>query len=340
MTAASAACWDGGMDVLILGGTQWLGRTLAAEALARGHHVTCLARGEAGAVPSGVEFVRADRSQPGAYDEVADREWHAVIDVTRQPGFARRAAEALAQRAAHWTFVSSGNVYAAQNEPGADESAALMPPLDGDESTPDTYGEAKSAIELAYREALGERLLVIRPGLIAGPGDASGRSGYWVARAARDDEPMLVPDILDAPVQAIHIDDLVRFTLDAIERPLTGAFNAVGDRVSFEDWLERSRAIGGHTGEVVAVAPDWLAEQGVAEWSGPESLPLWIIDPEWNAFLDRSNAAAKAAGLRLRPLDQLLAETLEWERSQGLDRERSAGLSAARERELLAAVRG
>ena len=328
------------MDLLILGGTQWLGRTIAAEALARGHRVTCLARGEAGAVADGAALVVGDRSQAGAYDAVTDREWDAVIDVTRQPGFARGAAAALADHAAHWTFISSGNVYAAQDEPGADESAELMPPLESDESTPDTYGEAKSAIELAYREALGDRLLVVRPGLIAGPGDASGRSGYWVARAARDDEPMLVPDIMDAAVQAIHVDDLVRFTLDAIEQGRTGAFNAVGDRVSFEDWLEASRAAAGHDGEVVAVSPEWLAEQGVAEWSGPDSLPLWIIDPTWNAFLDRSNAAAKAAGLRLRPLDQLLAETLEWERGMGLDRERGAGLSAEKERELLAALRG
>ena len=196
--------------------------------------------------------MRADRSLPGAYDEVARHEWDAVIDVTRQPGFARRAAAELGPHAAHWTFISSGNVYAAQNEPGADESAALMAPLEADESTPETYGEAKSAIELAYREALGDRLLVIRPGLIAGPGDASGRSGYWVARAARDDEPMLVPDILDARVQAIHVDDLVRFTLDSVEQRLTGAFNAVGDRVTFGDWLEASRAVGGHRGEVVA----------------------------------------------------------------------------------------
>ena len=340
MPAASVPCCDDGMDLLILGGTQWLGRTIAAEALARGHRVTCLARGEAGAVADGAALVVGDRSQAGAYDAVADREWDAVIDVTRQPGFARGAAAALADRAAHWTFISSGNVYAAQDEPGADESAELMPPLESDESTPDTYGEAKSAIELAYREALGDRLLVVRPGLIAGPGDASGRSGYWVARAARDDEPMLVPDIMDAAVQAIHVDDLVRFTLDAIEQGRTGAFNAVGDRVSFEDWLEASRAAAGHDGEVVAVSPEWLAEQGVAEWSGPESLPLWIIDPTWNAFLDRSNAAAKAAGLRLRPLDQLLAETLEWERSMGLDRQRGAGLSAEKERELLAALRG
>ncbi|RXZ67861.1 NAD-dependent epimerase/dehydratase family protein [Agromyces albus] len=327
------------MDLLILGGTQWLGRELAKAAIERGHRVTCLARGEAGDVTAGAVFVRGDRSLPGAYDEVARHEWDAVIDVTRQPGFARSAAAELAPHAAHWTFISSGNVYAAQNEPGADETAELMPPLESDESTPETYGEAKSAIEQEYRDAIGERLLVIRPGLIAGPGDASGRSGYWVARAARDDEAMLVPDILEASVQAIHVDDLVRFTLDSIEGGLTGAFNAVGQRLTFGEWLDLARRIGGHQGEVVTATPEWLAEQGVAEWSGPESLPLWILDPEWNAFLDRSNRAALEAGLVLRPVDELLTELLEWERREGLDRERGAGLSAARERELLAALR-
>ena len=327
------------MDLLILGGTQWLGRELAKAAIERGHRVTCLARGEAGEIAAGAVFVRGDRSLPGAYDEFAGHEWDAVIDVTRQPGFARRAAAELAPHAAHWTFISSGNVYAAQNEPGADESAALMPPLESDESTPETYGEAKSAIEQVYRDALGERLLVIRPGLIAGPGDASGRSGYWVARAARDDEAMLVPDIFEASVQAIHVDDLVRFTLDSVERGLTGTFNAVGQRLTFGEWLDLARRIGGHQGEVVAATPEWLAEQGVAEWSGPESLPLWIVDPEWNAFLDRSNRAALEAGLVLRPVDELLTELLEWERGEGLDRERGAGLSATRERELLDALR-
>jgi 2'-hydroxyisoflavone reductase len=132
----------------------------------------------------------------------------------------------------------------------------------------------------------------------------------------------------------------VRFTLDSIERRLTGAFNAVGDRGTFGDWLELSREVGGHRGDVVPAPPAWLESQGVAEWSGSESLPLWIIDPSWSAFQDRSNAAAKAAGLRLRPVEQLIAEVLEWERGEGLDRERGAGLSAARERELLNALRG
>lgn len=327
------------MDILILGGTQWLGRELAREAVRRGHDVTCLARGEAGEVAPGARLVVGDRSRPGAYDALGDPEWDAVIDVTRQPGFARGAAAALAPRARHWTFISSGNVYARHDEPGADESAELLPPLESDESTPETYGEAKSAIEAAYREARGDRLLVIRPGLIGGPGDASGRSGYWVARAARDDEPMLVPDIEASASQFIDVRDLVGWTLDSIERGLTGAFNAVGDRSTFGAFLDASQTVGGYGGEVALATPDWLAAQGVAEWSGEESLPLWIIDADWQAFQDRSNAAARAEGLELRPVDETLADLLAWEREQGLDRARGAGLSAARERELVAALR-
>ncbi|MDF0512233.1 NAD-dependent epimerase/dehydratase family protein [Agromyces sp. H3Y2-19a] len=327
------------MQILILGGTQWLGRELARDALRRGHEVTCLARGEAGEVAPGARLVVGDRSRADAYDALGDAEWDAVIDVTRQPGFARRAAAALAQRARHWTFISSGNVYAHHDEPGADETAELMPPLEPDESTPETYGEAKSAIESAYHEALGDRLLVIRPGLIGGPGDASGRTGYWVARSARDDEPMLVPDIMDASAQFIDVRDLVGWTIDSVERGLTGAFNAVGDRSTFGAFLDASRSVGGHRGEVLPAPSAWLERQGVAEWSGEESLPLWIIAPTWASFQDRSNAAARAEGLELRPVEETLADLLAWEREQGLDRSRGAGLSAARERELVAVLR-
>ena len=328
------------MDLLILGGTQWLGRELAREAIARGDRVTCLARGEAGAVAPRAELVAADRDRPDAYDAVGDRDWDVVIDLTRQPGHARRAAAALAGRARHVVFVSSCSVYARHDEPGADESAALLPALADDASTPETYGEAKVACEAAWRGAASDRLLGVRPGLIAGPGDPSDRAGYWVARAARDRAPMLVPEIPDAAVQAIDVRDLVRFLLDGAARGLTGTLNAVGDRTTFAEWLAVSRELGAHDGEVVVASADRLAELGVNEWAGPDSLPLWIADPTWNAFLDRSNAAAEREGLVLRPVRESLADVLAWERSAGLGRERRAGLGAERERELIAELRG
>jgi nucleoside-diphosphate-sugar epimerase len=331
------------MRILVLGGTAWLGGEIARTALADGHQVSCLARGESGDVPAGAWHVRADRDQPGAYDAVKDEDWDLVADVSRHPGHVRSAVAALEPRAARYAFVSTGNVYADHDTPGTDESAPLREPLNGERmESMETYGEAKVACEQAALSGFGgERTLIARAGLIGGPGDVSGRTGYWPWRFARpstDDGTVLVPDVGAAPTQVIDARDLAAWIVTAASAATHGVFNATGDVVPFDDHIAAARAAAGHVGPIARANEEWLAEHDIRPWMGDRSLPLWLPMPDYAGFSTRDNSAARAAGLASRPLTETLADTLAWELEQGPERERDAGLTDDEERELLLAL--
>lgn len=314
--------------VLVLGGTAWLGREIARAAVADGAEVVCLARGESGPVPDGARLVRADRARPGAYDALTG-DWDEVVEIAYEPGLVRSALDALADHAGHWTLVSSVSVYARDDEPGADESAALVEPSDLT-----AYPDAKVAAERTTAARVGDRLLLARPGLIVGPGDPTDRFGYWPARLHRGGR-VLVPEATGSAVQVIDAADLATWVVAAGRAGATGAVDAVGESLPLTDLLDLVVAVTGFDGELVPAEDAWLTDHDVRYWAGPHSLPLWLPAAA-TGFARRSGTAYGAAGGRRRPLAETVAAVLADEVARGTTRDRRAGLTPQDEAVLLA----
>jgi nucleoside-diphosphate-sugar epimerase len=329
------------MRLLVLGGTAMLGRAVAAHALTEGHEVTCLARGVAGDAPSGTRWVRGDRDDPDGLRPVVegDAHWDAVVDVSRHPGQVRRAVAVLGPVTDRFVLVSTGNVYADHSRPGADETVPLLPPLDGDVMTDmEVYGEAKVACEAAVREGFGDRALIARAGLVGGPGDWSGRSGWWPWRFAHPvgaGGAVLTPDDPELPMSLVDVRDLASWLVRCAASGTSGVFDAVGDPDTLGGLLAAARDVVGHDGPVVPASAPWLAEHGVQEWMGPDSLPLWISDPGWRGFGGHTGAAARAAGLACRPVGETFRDAAAYEERRAPSDPRRCGLSDGTERRLL-----
>ncbi|WP_396125195.1 NAD-dependent epimerase/dehydratase family protein [Cellulomonas sp. P24] len=266
---------------------------------------------------------------------VAERHWDAVIDVARQPGHVRRAVRDLST--SHWVFISSGNVYADFSTLDQDENAPVRAPLDSDVMADmSTYGEAKVACEDAVR-ASGVSATIVRSGLIGGPGDVSGRSGYWPWRFAHPTgDDVIVPDDPDFPCALIDVRDLAAWIVAAAEQHLDGTFNATGPTTTFREVLATAAHVATSTARPRPVPAATLAELGIGAWMGPATLPLWIDDPAWRGFATMTTDRARAAGLTTRPLMDTLRDTLEYENQR--TEPRQAGLTDDEERRVRSAL--
>lgn len=329
------------MELLILGGTVFLGRHLVDAALAAGHEVTLANRGRtnAGLFPD-VHRITVDRASDDL-SALGDGKWDAVIDTCGYlPAHVRATAEALADRAGHYTFVSSISVYADVSKPGVDEDApvGVLDDPSVSEVTGETYGPLKALCEQAAADVFADRCLNVRPGLIVGPWDPSDRFTYWPRRFDQGGEA-IVPGWPDMPVQLADVRDLAEWMVRAAEARVSGTFNGCGPATP---WTLRAvvdacrAAAGDGAAEPVWVDEAFLLEHEVSPWG---ELPLWIPSTSDNAaMLAVSVDRAVAAGMTYRPLSTVVADTLEWDRSRR-DTALRGPLSAEKEAAVLAAWR-
>ena len=194
----------------------------------------------------------------------------------------------------------------------------------------EAYGELKALCEDVVRERFPDAF-VVRPGLIVGPWDPTGRFTYWPVRLA-DGGRVLAPLPTDAPAQVIDVRDLAGWIVRAAEDGLAGTYNAVDRPTTREALIETCRRVAGADAELVWVDGDFLAEHEVGEWM---ELPLWFHDPAYAGLLSVDPSAALAAGLETRPLEQTVHDTLEWARSGEAPADPPAGLTGRRSKPFL-----
>ena len=334
------------MRILILGGGIFLGAATLDAALARGHRVTVFNRGRArSAWPDGVEVRIGDRVAD--LPLLAGRRWDAVIDTCGYvPADVQASAAALRNACESYLFVSSVSAYATTNQVPVTETDPLagFEQLAPDERDRQFYGPQKAACEAVLRRVFGARALIVRPGLIVGPGDASGRFSHWPWRSAAGGA-MLVPAVpADTPLQFIDVRDLADWQLRLVEANAQGVFNADGPTggaaIGWDDLLAACRdaatARGFVPARAVRVGESFLQQHGVQPWS---ELPLWLPsdDPVHAGFMRIDTVRAWAAGLRTRPLRETIAAVLDEGLPPPDDPRRAGKLTREREAQLLAA---
>lgn len=326
------------LDILLLGGTGFLGPHMIDYALARGHRVTLFNRGRSAAwlARERVEVLVGNRDatiEPGMVALQGARRWDVVIDNSGYvPRHVRDSIEVLKDRVGRYLFVSTVAVYEPNKLARYDErSPTRAAPVPASEDSDRFYGPLKAECERIALAALGERLTIVRPTFIVGPGDDTDRFTYWVQRMARGGQ-VLSPPEPRGTLQWVDVRDLCPWIVALAERDLTGIFNVAGPRET-TNWEQVLRQLG----RQATVAPQLIWACRNALDSTGVRLPLVrAVAPgqNWPHFV---SDAAQAAGLRYRPIADTAAATLTWWRALSSERRAAAEgwPSAAQEAELL-----
>lgn len=334
------------LDILILGGTSFLGPHQVHLALERGHSVSIFNRGRTEPRMYVDDFDHVERligDRENDLSALEGRRWDVVIDnSTRRAAWAESSVELLENAAEHYVFISSTGVYYPYLTVDVDEDGPV--PMEDSRSGEDgsmAYGVMKANGEEAARQGFGDRAIVLRPGHIAGPGDTQpGRFPYWPLRLQRGGE-VLAPGRRSDPTQIIDVRDLTDFMFHLFEGGRGGTYNVVGPAapMSIEEFLYGVRACTDAPVSWVWVDDyDFLAENRLGAfvpWLLPvgEEVGHMTVDP----------SRALAAGLTHRPLADLVFDVLDWWESDAVPAEVREDtrfpLTPEREAEMIAAWR-
>lgn len=322
------------MKVLVFGGTGFLGIHLVESLVNKGHDVVLFNRGISKNHFPYLRTIQGDRLV--SHDALRGEIFDAVIDSNgRNPRAVLDAKKILRRQVGHYSFISSISAYDAlqgnaTNDIVLNEESKLAPlSIDQyEDQSIATYGGRKAECERLILEECQGDALIIRPGLIVGPGDTTDRFTYWPLRYDEGGD-ILAPGTGEDNVQIIDVRDLSEWMVTLLEKSILGTFNAISPprHVTMKSVLAACAAVTQTKSETFWVDQSFLSENSIRPWS---DMPTWAP-----GLLPISAEKAIKLGLSYRPLTNTAKDTLLWARKQNLRRPLQAGLTLQREKDLL-----
>lgn len=256
------------MNVLLIGGTRFIGRAIVEQLLRSRHTVTVYHRGQHEVEFSGpVSHVHGDRRDYSRFQaDLARLSPEAVVDVIPMNAEDTRAVvEALRGRIARSVHISSGDVYAPGQPIPIPEDAPTGPaePVElrlGDQ----TISYSKVAVEAVIQEAGAVSdfpATIVRLPAVYGPGDPLGREWFFVKRVLDGRRRIALPDGGLGLFHRGYVDDVARTVVLALESPraVGRTYNVGHERVlTVRGIAELVAQVRGHEWQIVSVPADRL----------------------------------------------------------------------------------
>ena len=296
------------MRILVLGGTQFIGRQIGLEFMRAGDAVTILNRGKTpDDLPAEVERLRGDRDRGLAgLSQLEGRQWDACVDVNGYTAVHVSASVSeLQRRVDRYVFISAVAVYGSAPTGPLDEDAPVVEaaPEHVTDVVGDMYGRLKVTCERIVREAFGHRATILRPQVVVGPHDPTTRLTYWIHRAQQVG-PMLAPGDGSDFLQVVDVKDVARFAALAVKRNRSGTYNLAGKRVTWRSFLDMLAPR-----DVCWVSRPILEQASVREADLPLYRPLG--SPR-SGLMHVSNGNAMNAGFIVTPLRTSVEQVRAW----------------------------
>lgn len=324
-------------NILVIGGTAFLGRAIVDALLAKDHQVTIFHRGKTNPdIFPNVQSIIGDRDSE--IEKLKGHHWDAVIDTCGYlPRIVEKSAKLLSKQVKSYVFISTLSVYADPSHSYQKEDAPLgilddpaTEIIDGE-----TYGPLKALCEKEVLHHFGACSLIIRPGLIVGPHDYSDRFNYWIHRFAQGGD-VLAPGKAERPIQFIDVRDLAEWICHLVEEEQGGVFNANGrpDQITMKDYLGICASISEKKSKTIWVDEAFLLSNDVTPWM---EMPLWMpeSDPNTAGFFKFDVSKALQSELQIRPFHETIEDTAAWLKTRPEDHHWRAGITHEKEKKIL-----